>query len=298
MNLGKYIRNAAITTAATAAILAFACGHGADAQKQAANNSVHRPYVQNHINPEIPATYVFNEIAGNCKLTPIYFEPRFFDFDYSVGNNYDRRVVRIIRDLGMRGEKRWVSLGTGYQISPNLVLTANHVATNSEGLKNILDDQVLDIHYSDGTSTTGRVVASKYYEDLTLVEVERPRWLNSGTAFSTNIFNGSEAEVRTIEPIDQLYQDRSSQISIPLTYEGEFLGNVSYIGSNVKPGMSGSSIFNSHNRIVGVLVKQSPSFEFEISSGGEVVKEENAENFISMSSSELVRFLDEYCNKN
>jgi len=99
MNLGKYIRNAAITTAATAAILAFACGHGADAQKQAANNSVHRPYVQNHINPEIPATYVFNEIAGNCKLTPIYFEPRFFDFDYSVGNNYDSRVAVVEFDL-------------------------------------------------------------------------------------------------------------------------------------------------------------------------------------------------------
>ena len=291
MNLGKYIRNAAITTAATAAILgSAACGHGADAQKNAADNSVHKPYVQNHINPEAPATYVFNEIDGNCSLRRVPME---FPF---LGNQYydHDRVVRIIASEysvqnsgGFEINVFRKTYGTGYQISPDLVLTVDHAVDTGESI---------EVRYAGNISVKARVVAADIYNDLALLELERPRFFDDTVQFRTIVDPYQTAEIRAIDSSDAWYLYRSSRNNIPIQIgETDHLqvkdgmdGSLSRLlyksESPTIPGMSGSAIVDEGNRIIGTL-------SVIVITSSETLSK-------SPLPQEIVRFLDEYCNGN
>src|SRR3989344_5736043 len=228
MNLGKYIRNAAITTAATAAILgSAACGHGADAQKNAADNSVHKPYVQNHINPEAPATYVFNEIDGNCSLRRVPME---FPF---LGNQYydHDRVVRIIASEysvqnsgGFEINVFRKTYGTGYQISPDLVLTVDHAVDTGESI---------EVRYAGNIPVKASVVAADIDNDLAFLELEIPRFFDDAVQFRTTVDPYQTAEVRAIDSSDAWYLYRSSRKNIQIP-------NVETDHLQVRDGIDGS----------------------------------------------------------
>ena len=289
MNLGRYIKNAAITATAAAAIFASACapsGNGHELEKNSPSS-----YVQHSINPDVPATYVFDEIMGDCNLREEYLKFSFLEMEY-----YNpERVVRIITDghrkVGFQGRQVNATVktyGSGYQISPDLVLTVYHAV-------NIDTRQSVEVRRAGNVVTEARVVAADQRNDLALLEPEDPAYFDDTVRFRAAIDPYQTAVVRAINTSDQWYLHSESRmnISIPIRETSNLtvkdgidgsLARISYPRGNppLFPGMSGSAIVDDRNRIMGVVSA--------IGIGDTEVFGK------SPTPQDIVRFLDAYCH--
>src|SRR3989344_1063183 len=95
-------------------------------------------------------TYVLIGDADNCRV--IESLPN----DSQRAEKYDPRVVRIKVSEGV---------GVGYQVLPNLVITAGHVAIYSPS----------EIHYFDGDVIAGETVARDPVNDIALVQTSQSK---------------------------------------------------------------------------------------------------------------------------
>ena len=130
-------------------------------------------------------TYTFTKTNNACEL-----EGENLVIGSNKDEGYDNRLIRI-------------GSGTGYEISPGLILTAAHVVEDF-GKKLLV--------YKGGKSSEGNVVYKDVINDLALVEVPSNGEINYTTRFRSTAPLNESVELRTINPIDTTYADASSQI--------------------------------------------------------------------------------------
>ena len=169
----------------------------------------------------------------------------------------------------------------------DLVLTVDHAVDTGESI---------EVRYAGNISVKARVVAADIYNDLALLELERPRFFDDTVQFRTIVDPYQTAEIRAIDSSDAWYLYRSSRNNIPIQIgETDHLqvkdgmdGSLSRLlyksESPTIPGMSGSAIVDEGNRIIGTL-------SVIVITSSETLSK-------SPLPQEIVRFLDEYCNGN
>jgi V8-like Glu-specific endopeptidase len=229
--------------------------------------------------------------------------------------SYDTRLVRIV-------DAATSEFGTGYLISPNYILTANHIVDNPD------TSNFLIYSPSNQIPLKAVVVSQDKEQDLALIKLQERALSGNGdyVSFRSDIGIDEKITIRTINTIDEKYERLSSQIYIsgrddssdnfPEGWKEQDLvrfgiyENPYIVDLQTTTGTSGSPIFDEQGRIIGnhngglILIDERKSSVGYIGTL-DIIKQTKLSKeiypdavFISFSPEpgEIVNFLRDYCN--
>jgi endonuclease G, mitochondrial len=190
-------------------------------------------------------------IAAVNDLQPVAFLP--------IGARAARTVARISQD---RGGGRHIPMGTGFLVSPRLLLTNNHVLPNPAAAAQALAEFSFEADLDGITSTTvvyrldpETLFLTDQHLDYSLVAVQpRADGRAPGEDFGWNRLVLQQGKIVTGEPVNIVGHPmgRPKEIAIRNNSLGVQLDEFLQYATDTEPGNSGSPVFNDQWEVVAL----------------------------------------------